>query len=99
MQLLSDTRTGRRQRLSFSYQLPNQGRRNQGGKGELESPPPQVPSRLVFKVLRKKSLLRTVPSGANLAKFDLTFTHPNPINGINSWMISWTIIWQILMKL
>ena len=27
--------------------------------------------------------------------FDLTFTHPNPINGIISWIISWTISWQI----
>ena len=33
MQLLSDTRTGRRQRLSFSYQLPTQGRRKQGSNG------------------------------------------------------------------
>ena len=39
MQLLSDTRTGRRQRLSFSYQLPTQGRRNQGGKGAIWPPP------------------------------------------------------------
>ena len=42
MQLLSDTRTGRRQRLSFSYQLPTQGRRNQGCKGAMGAiwPPP-----------------------------------------------------------